>query len=100
MTVADVCAWLATIKLDKYAALFTENDVTGPVLAQIDKASLAALGITNPFEQAKICGNIDSLKAGTRGWLFFVLFPLCSYSPYFRCFLCCRLVHSPGARRN
>lgn len=37
MTVDEVSAFLASIKMQKYSALFVEKDIDGATLAQLDK---------------------------------------------------------------
>lgn len=63
MSEKDVRMWLAQINLAKYVAAFSENGVTGPILAQMDKASLNDIGVVKSFDQTKIMGSIDALKA-------------------------------------
>lgn len=76
MSVEDVCAFLATLKLEKYAAAFTDNMVDGATLAEMDKDALATLGL-NPVEQARVTGAVKKLAGMLR---------VCG------CFLVCLLV--------
>lgn len=62
MTVADVCEWLKTIKMEKYATAFQENEVNGLVLLQLDKAMLADVGVVKPIDQGRILAGIEGLK--------------------------------------
>lgn len=62
MTVDDVCAWLASVELDKHAAIFRDKRIKGSTLAEIDRATLAEIGITKALDQTEIIGSVTALK--------------------------------------
>lgn len=61
MTIADVGAWLGTIKLPQHAAVFAQNYVDGNVLRKLNDEALAEVGIKG-MEQKRILGGIATLE--------------------------------------
>ena len=61
-TTMDVAKYLQHLKLEKYAKLFEEEDVTGKLLWQMchaEEDELKDLGIGNAFHRRKIKGNLE-----------------------------------------
>lgn len=58
MSIADVSAWLETLSLSKHSDSFVKNGIDGHALMQIDKASLAELGLS-ALEQTRVMAALD-----------------------------------------
>lgn len=62
MSVDDVCQWLESVKLGHVVEAFRSNEIDGGVLAKIDKAGLAEIGIS-ALNQSRVLSAVEKLLA-------------------------------------
>ena len=59
---ADVCAWLQSMMLQQYCAVFTSNEITGPILLDISLEDLDYMGISILGHRKILLRGIEDLR--------------------------------------
>lgn len=59
--VGDVVAWLHESNLGQHAVLFTDNDINGSALLQLDQSTLKEMGIPSMGERLRIVAAVRAL---------------------------------------
>lgn len=63
-SVDDVCEWLESLDYGSYQERFTEGNVTGQRLAELDENDLQALGVANILHRIKVVREVRKLLKG------------------------------------
>ena len=65
VSVRDVANFLASIQLNKYAKKFTDENIDGSILIELNSEGLSQLGVDNALDQLKILVGFQlHLKTG------------------------------------
>src|ERR1700751_84814 len=63
----DVVVWLRSLGLDKYEAMFRENDIDETVLPSLTHENLKELGVASFGHRVKLLGAIAALRGDASG---------------------------------